>query len=173
MSKPVDVEVYLDLNVNLIGEEIDGGVLIASKNAAEELIQIAERRWLGLWQHLGTGEMAESFFDFKSRYEDGGWLAAVAHSADTKWEDTVGGRAHFFEYGRSAPGKGRASSGTGKPQLVRERQQPSRPYMRPARNKIKRKLGGITAKEIRQVARKMNRSPQLASQVMRAANRVA
>jgi hypothetical protein len=171
MSDVFKTEVYLDFNVAKIGEDIDEGVLQGLKEAAEMGVKDAERRFRSKTQGTGTGQTEKGFFDFKSFYHNGGWVFGTFGTKTGDWENSVGGRAHFFEYGRSAPGLGRGS--TGKAMPVRWRAQKPRPFIRPAKNALKRKLGGITTKEIRSVARKMNRSTSIDRQVMSAINRIA
>lgn len=163
-------DIYLDLDINKIANEIDGGVGIALEIAAQRLVDLAESNYMRLSQGTGTGEMLQEFFDFKSMFKDGGWVAGVFGSKSGKWEDTVGGRAHFFEYGRSAPGKGK---GHGGPQPKSKRAQPPRPFIRPARNRIKSELGGITSQEVTRVAKRLNKYKKLDRQVMSIANRIA
>ena len=170
MSDAITTDVFLLFDVKKIADDMDDGVLKGSQEAAEEGVKHAERLFKGKERGTGTGETSAGFFDFKSFYRDGGWVFGTFNKRRGKWEDSVGGRAHFFEYGRSAPGKGRGK--TGKPQPVRQRAQRPRPFMRPARNRIKRRLGGITSQELRKVARKLNRSKQLDSEVQRVVNKL-
>lgn len=151
-------DVYLDLDIRKIAAEMDGGVDIALEMAAQRLVDLAESNYMRLAQGTGSGEMLTDFFDFKSKYKDGGWVAGVFGDKSGEWTESVGGRAHFFEYGRSAPGHGK---GKGGPQPVSQRAQPPRPFIRPARNRVKREIGGITGREISRVAARLNRHPEL------------
>ena len=169
MSESVETELYLLMDIDGITAEMDEGLLAACQEAAELLVSDAEKRFKSKTAGSGTGEMEAGFFDFKSKFENGGWVAGV-FGTPGEWEESIAGRAHFFEYGRSAPGSGKKSAG--KPQPIRQRAQRPRPFLRPARNKVKREFGGITGRELRTVARKLNRSKSLDRQVMRVANRV-
>ena len=171
MSDSVTTEVYLDFNDTLARKLYEDGTLMGCKDAAEKLVADAERRFKSKTLRTGTGVMEGGFFDFKSKFEDGGWVGGVFDKPG-EWTESVGGRAHFFEYGRSRPGFGK---GHGGPQPVWLRKlwgQPPRPFIRPAKNKIRRELGGIFSKELYQVARKMNRSSSVNSMVMSAVNRI-
>ena len=170
MPDPFEATAYLDFDADKIAEIVkEQGVQVGLEIAAKQLVDDAESRFMSHYQATGSGEMVEGFFDFKSFFEDGGWIAGVFDKPGP-WKDTVAGRAHFFEYGRSAPGQGKESKGN--PQKVGERAQPPRPFMRPAKNAIKRKLGGILGKEVSTIARKLNRSKSLNSQVMREINKI-
>lgn len=161
-------EVFLDFDVKKIGGEHEKAVLVALEEAAIQLVDIAETTYMQKSQNTGKGKMIEGFFDFKSFYSDGGWVGGV-FGRDGDWTETIGGRAHFFEYGRSAPGKGRDFGG---PEPSRKRAQPPRPFIRPAKNKIKRRLGGITSKELKRIAKKLNRSKKLDNAIMKIANKI-
>lgn len=164
-----DTEVYLAMDVEKIASEYEDGVFDALQKAAERMVEDAKRRFMAKTKRTGSGEMERGFFDFKSFYADGGWVGGV-FGKRTDWKKSVGGRAHFFEYGRSAPRKGKDS--TGKPQPVRQRPQRPRPFLRPARNKIKRELGGITSQELTRIAKKLNRSKVADSIVQSALNKI-
>lgn len=151
-------DIYLDLDIRKIAEEMDDGVNIALEIAAQRLTDIAEHKFMTLTDDSGTGETLKDFFSFKSFWKDGGWVSGVFGTKTSPWEESVAGRSHFFEYGRSAPGKGK---GHGGPQSVSQRAQRPRPFIRPARNQVKRELGGITGKELSRVAKRLNRHPEL------------
>ena len=185
-KKTVETEIYLLFDIKGITEEMDEGVLLAVQIAAEKMVADAERRFLSKvgattkYPSRSTGRLGSIFKDWKSRYENGGWLGGIygtnapigktPGSKNKDWEYTIGARAMYFEYGRSAPGRGKSKGG---PQSVRQRPQKPRMFLRPARNKIKRELNGITGKEIMTVARRLNRNPQLNRRVMSIANRIA
>lgn len=166
----VITEAYLDLPVAAIAEAFDEGQLLAEEEAAKEIVSRAQANFMRKHQGTGTGETAAGFFDFKSFYENGGWVAGVFDHDGPEWTETVGGRTAFFEYGRSAPGKGRKS--TGKAQKSKERAQPPRPFMRPARNYVMKKYGGITSQQLRRVAARMNRHSAVNKSVMSAVNKI-
>ncbi len=181
----VETDVYLLFNIGVMEEHIDEGILDSLKEAGDEMRADAKARFNSKVGKIkqgprnarrryskSTGEMAGHFFDWESRYSHkfGGWLVGLAGRSGNKWENSLGGKAHFFEYGRSAPGKGKAHGG---PQSVRTRAQKPRPFLRPAKNKMKRKLGGITSQELRRAAKRMNRDPVLNRNIMSIANRIA
>ena len=151
------VTTKLNFDIRRIAQEYEGGVVIAERTAAKAGEMKAKAGFLRKHKGTGTGQMAKSFSSWKSRYKNGGWLFGVKGSSAGPWPETVGGRAVFFEYGRSAPGRGKTKSNRWKSQAVRQRPQPPRPFMRPARNWIRAVLGGMTSNELRRVARKVNR----------------
>lgn len=167
----IATDAYLDFPVATIADAFEGGLLSAEEQAAIEIVNRARSNFDRKTQDLGTGEMAGGFFDFKSFFEKGGWVAGVFDHDGPAWTETVGGRSHFFEYGRSAPGKGRKSGQ--KAQSKSERAQPARPFMRPAANYVKRKYGGITTKELARVAARMNRHSSVNSAVGSALKKIA
>jgi len=190
----VKTEVYLDFNETLMGQLMKDGTLDGCRIAAEELVEDAEKRFVSKAHPYETGLMRAGFFDFKTKFNRTAWIAGVFGKApsfgrrpptpgrrkgpEAEWEDSIGGRAHFFEYGRSIAGFGRASNGKAMTVSARRKwagngAQPPRPFIRPAKNKIKRKLGGITSKELQRVARRLNRSPSLNSRIMSQVNRIA
>jgi len=175
-KKTVETEIFLLFDVKGITEEMDEGVLLAVQTAAEAMVADAERRYQSKvgattkYPSQSTGELGTTFKDWKSKFENGGWLGGIIGTRTTPWEKSLGARAHFFEYGRSAPGRGKRHGG---PQSVRDRPQQPRMFLRPARNKIKRELNGITGKEIARVARILNRNPQINRRIMSMANRIA
>jgi len=170
MSDSVKTEVFLDFNVPAISQGFDEGMLTALEEAAKIGVEQSKRIFQRKTKHTGTGEMEETFFEFKSFYKNGGWVFGVGNK-EGEWEDSPSGRAVFFEYGRSAPGFGRKS--TGKPLPVKWRAQPPRPFIRPARNAVKRALGGITGRELSAIARRMNRNSDFSRSVMSAVNKIA
>jgi hypothetical protein len=194
-KKSVETEIYVLMDVQGITAEMDEGVLLAVKKAAEILLKDAKTKYLAtVGQDLkrnkrtgkvqysqSTGLLGRKMFAWKAKYGKIGWLAGIPYKAgpvkprttnsgNTDWEYSLGGRAHFREYGRSAPGRGKLHGG---PDPVGKRAQKKKPFMRPARNRMKRALGGITGMELRRAARKMNRDPQLNRQVMSVVNRVS
>lgn len=149
--------VKIDFNIRRIAQEYEDGIVIAERAAAKAGEMKARSGFLSKHKGTGTGQMAKSFASWQSRYKNGGWLFGVRGADIKPWTSSVGGRAHFFEYGRSAPGKGKTKVNRWKGQAVRQRPQPPRPFMRPARNWIRSILGGLTSRELRRVASKVNR----------------
>jgi len=170
MPDSVTTEVFLDFNVPAISQGYDDGLLKALAEAAQMGLDKSKSIFQRKTQNTGTGHMEETFFEFKSFFKDGGWVFGVGDKSGN-WEDSTAGRAHFFEYGRSAPGMGRKSTGKAAP--IKWRAQPPRPFIRPARNAVKRALGGITSKELRSIAIRMNRNSDFNRAVMSAVNKIA
>jgi hypothetical protein len=82
----------------------------------------------------GTGELFASIDTKKSRFKHGGYIIGVFGQPTARWEDSLGARAIFFEFGRAAPGHARS----------KVKAQPPRPFMRTglraAKSEIRRKL---------------------------------
>jgi len=91
----------------------------------------------------GTGELYSAIKTRKSKYD--GWIVGVFGRPMAKWEDSLGARAIFFEYGRAGPGHKSRSTAAGKRARQAAKVQPPRPFFRPglysARREIQRKLG--------------------------------
>jgi len=170
MADSITTEAFLDFNVEAIAEAFDEGQLAAEEMAAIEIVNLARANFDRKTQDLGTGEMGAGFFDFKSFFVNGGWVAGVFDEDGPEWTETVGGRAAFFEYGRSAPGSGRKS--TGSAQASKERAQPPRPFIRPARNAVSKKYGGITSQQLARVAARMNKYSSVSKAVNSAVNKI-
>jgi len=168
---------YLDFPVNKIAQEYDHELDLAI-HAAAKLGQTTarsefRRKYQRLEPYRHTEHVRSLFRVMKSKYPDRknpNWLFGVFGSAAREWEETIGGRSLFFEYGRSAPGRGRLSlhedastsrrlykmTGGNDAGSVRG-SQPPRPFMRIAKSKLLRKYPGITAKQLARLARKLNR----------------
>jgi len=93
----------------------DAGVLMATANvalvalekSAKRIRARAERNFRRTKQ--GTGELAGHVKVVRSKFPDGGYIVGVFDdSPPSRWEDSVGARAIFFEYGHAAPYRGRA-----------------------------------------------------------------
>lgn len=60
-----------------------------------------------------TGKLRDALDKRKSKYEGGGWLVGVFEDNPvSKWEDSIGARAVFVEYGHAGPGQGKGSEGS-------------------------------------------------------------
>ena len=95
----------------------------------------------------------------KSKHKDGGWIYGVLGpykpSPGSKfWLASTGGRAHFFEYGRSAAGKGKSHGG---PQPISSRPQGPRPFMRQTMLTGQRQLEAVSSQELKRVLKKLRR----------------
>ena len=106
-------------------------------------------------KNTGTGETLRVIKAEKGKYDDTTWIYGVLGDPGAKWTETTGARAHFFEYGRSAPGFGKDSSGKAMP--VSMRPQPPRPFMRPTVSTLQRRLKGNTSKQVKRLVRKINK----------------
>ena len=127
--------------LNSISEDV-------SKDVANLVLSEAKKR---LSQHDKTGGSIRKALGIrKSKFN--GYIVGVfgddsprnlpkGGNVTNTWPYTLGGRAHFFEYGRSAPGKGKGKGR--KPQSIEERPQPPRPFMRPAKKKGEREMPKI------------------------------
>ena len=108
--------------------------------------------------------LANSIKTMKSKRRNGGWLFGTFASGGGKWEETVGGRAFFFEYGRNPPGLGRASVGRANYVKITGRgAQPARPFMRPAKNMVKPLFRSSMEKEFTDTCRRLNKMQQRGS----------
>ena len=119
----------------------------ASKEVANNFVADLKRN---LSKVGGGGSIGGRIQKRKSKFKDGGYIAGVFCDDAGKfgkgnWENSDEGKLHFFEYGRSAPGKGRKHGG---PQSVNERAQPPRSFIRPAKKKNQRKAKGIFLKHL-------------------------
>ena len=171
----VKFDAVLDLPVLRISEEYDEELDKAMEEAAKVGktkaggIFAAKYQWLEPRKH--SQHIMRQFRTWKGKKQYGNsWLFGVAGDSrpepNTKggWENTLGGRAHFFEYGRSAPGGGRsalhddASISRRLYNMVggNDEAQPPRPFMRPAKATVSRKYNGITAKRLKRLAKKLN-----------------
>ena len=81
----------------------------------------------------GSGELERSIGVKRSRFPGGGYIIGVFGTPTGRWEDSLGARAIYFEFGRAAPGDARG-----------RKVQPPRPFMRTglrsAKGEIWRKL---------------------------------
>ena len=82
----------------------------------------------------GTGDLYRAIKTKKSKYHGGGWIVGVFDKPTARWEDSLGARAIFFEFGRAAPGQARS----------KVKAQPPRPFirtgLRSAKSAIRRRL---------------------------------
>ena len=154
----IKVDAIIDLPVLYISEEYDEELDKATEEAAKIGKVKAESRFAA--QHKGVApdrhaqHVAGQFRAWrgKKEYSEGpSWLFGVAGDSSPEpgtkggWENTLGARAHFFEYGRAAPGDARGA-----------KVQPPRPFMRSAKATVSRKYNGITAKRLKRLAKKLN-----------------
>jgi len=111
----------------------------AAQSASKEIATNTERDIrINLQRHGGGGSISNNINMVKSKFKGGGYLVGVMGPIVGKWEDSIEGKATFFEYGRSARGK--ATQPTG------QRPQQPRPFIRPAKTKNERKANPIYRK---------------------------
>ena len=101
---------------------------------AAQIVEKHVKRKLRERMQKPPGDMYNAIKVRKSRYHGGGYIIGVFDEPTAKWEDSLGARAIFFEFGRAAPGQARS----------RDKAQPPRPFFRPAlissRREIRRRL---------------------------------
>lgn len=139
-----------------------GAVEPANRVTAKAMARVARNNFRRKTQRLGTGETLRDIRAKKSEYSDTGWIFGVLGESgggrgSTRWTKTTGARALFFEYGRSAPGRGRDRGLRIKADPRSQRAQPPRPFMRPTISEGRRRLFGTTSKEIKRTLRKVRR----------------
>lgn len=112
----------------------------ASKEIAEAIVKDAKNN---LNRHIrrtkkskSRGTLGAHIQTRKSKFKDGGYLAGVFAKDFRPWEDTLGARAVFVEFGHAAPYKGRKY--VTRKNIVKHI--PPRPFLRPAIRKHKRKV---------------------------------
>ena len=89
------------------------------------------------------GELRDAIKTMKSKHGKNDLIVGVFdYSKGSKWEDTLGARAVFVEYGHAGPGDARGPKVT-TPQ----------PFIRKARDRNKRKIPKIFAEEIKRQLR--------------------
>jgi len=104
------------------------------KTGAEHAAKIARRR-VG----VKTGELQSKIEVKKSQYENGGYVMGVFDSSGVDFEDSLGARAVFLEYGHAAPNQGRKS--VKRKSIVKHVEE--RPFIRPALRSLKRIAGRL------------------------------
>ena len=132
-----------------IREQIDISIEVATEKTAKKVADKARRE---IASYNTSGGSLPGRIDARKSIFDGyivGVFGPVLGKKD-KWEDSVGGRAHFFEYGRSTKGEGRGAKKVlkvyktkkgkirskyinSKAQAIEARPQPPRPFLRPAK----------------------------------------
>lgn len=83
-----------------------------------------------------TGELKDTIQVRKSKFKDGGYIAGVFSDDSAKWEETLGARAIFVEYGHASPSRGR--SNVKRNNITKT--VPAKPFIRPALRKNRRKI---------------------------------
>jgi len=117
-------------------------------DAADEVLEDAAKKGVEYAKSkcpVKTGDMKNAIGHEKSKYPGGGYIFGVFSSGSGgRWEDSLGARAVFVEYGHAAPGGGRGS--------VRRRDVQkhvaAKPFLRPAIDRIGRELDGMLREAI-------------------------
>ena len=155
------VKADMKFDARKVIKEYEKSLDVSYKDTAKLGASLAYRYFIGQHQGLGTGEMKGSFQARRSKYgKKGGWIYGTFGSGGGgKWEDSLGGRAVFFEYGRSAPGKGRPARNRGswKNTGARGDGQPPRPFMRPSYTVLRHRFPGIVSAALRGSSKTLNR----------------
>jgi hypothetical protein len=141
----------------------------AEELTAKAMAKVARSNFRHLSKGTGTGNLLRDIKAKKSSYKDGGWIYGVLGSykpspGSKLWLASTGGRAHFFEYGRSAAGKGKRHGG---PQAIRKRPQPPRPFMRMTLVRGQKQLGSISTQELKKVLKKLRTGKSPATLIKR------
>lgn len=112
--------------------------------AAEIIHKHIKRKFQQRTYGTGSGELFRSIKEQKSKYKNGGYIIGVFGRRTAQWEDSVGARAIFFEFGRAAPGYGSRDTAAGRRARQANKVQPPRPFIRTglqsAKHEIRRKL---------------------------------
>ena len=138
----------------------DGAIAPAVRLTAKAMARLARTNFRKLTRGGGTGKLLRDIRAKPSKFSDTVWLYGVLGSTNpvggTKaWLQSTGAHALFFEYGRSAAGRGKRKGQ--KSQAIKARPQPPRPFMRQTIREGQRKLEGVASKELKVVASKIRR----------------
>ncbi len=161
-----DVNVWLDWKGMQIAKAAAATIEVAGKRGAEQVEAdmkrfcpvlrdddytafAADSFGFGGYSHSGKvpGELRDAIKIMPSKYSDDAYVVGVFdNSQGGRWEDTLGARAVFVEYGHAGPGKGKTKANRWKagPKVTEPQ-----PFIRKARNAGKRKIPRIFAEEIR------------------------
>lgn len=136
----------------------EGAIEPACRLTAKHMARITRNNFRALTKNTGTGQLLGDIKAIKGKYDETTWLYGVLGDINPPggsdaWLKSTGGRAHFFEYGRSAPGRGRGSGF--KPDPVSIRAQPPRPFMRTTIATGRRQLKGVTSKELTKITKRI------------------
>ena len=141
MKQPIKVKTYVDLDVKGISKSFADTLDKTNKSSAQLGNSMASTmfatQFKGVAPHKHFVHVFSSFKATQSLYgKKGGWIFGPMASGGPEWEETVGGRSFFFEYGRMPPGRGRKRVGRANYVNVAAEGQPPRPYMRPAKEAL-------------------------------------
>lgn len=137
----------------------DDAIEEAVELTAKSMARVAKANFKRMSKGTGTGELLGDIGAKKSKFKDGGWIYGVLggfspSQGSKSWEKSTGGRAHFFEYGRSAPGKGKRHGG---PQPIRQRPQRPKPFMRQTLVRGQKSLEAVSSQELKRVLKRLRR----------------
>jgi len=125
--------------------KIINAAMAAVEVSSEEGAKLVEKD-MRRFAPVDTGEMRDAIEARASKFKNGGWIVGVfEQSPPGKWEDSLGARAVFNEYGHAAPYKGRTEKGTklGGAKIV-----PPRSFIRKALNRNKRRINKIYQEQL-------------------------
>lgn len=157
----VAVKTRVEFDVKSIARKIETTQDRINKKTAKVGAVMASSLFASKFQGLEPRKHVEhvisSFKAQRSIKKDHGWIFGPFASGSGKWEETVGGRSFFYEYGRMPPGKGRASVGRANYVNIDSEGQPPRPFMRPTKNVLRPKHRYEMEKEFGRVTKQMNK----------------
>lgn len=138
----------------------EGAIAPAVRLTAKAMARVARANFRKLTRGKGTGKLLRDIKAKPSKFSDKVWLYGVLGNVNPTggskaWLESTGAHALFFEYGRSAAGKGKRKGQ--KSQTIKARPQPPRPFMRQTIREGQRKLEGVASKELKAVASKIRR----------------
>ena len=144
----------LQWNADPVIKEVKKRGNTALYEAAKIVERHVKRKFKERTYGTGTGELFASMATRKSKYD--GWIVGVFGQPTAKWEDSLGARAIFFEFGRAGKGHKSRDTAAGRKARQANKVQPPRPFFRPglksAGREIKRKLG-LTSRRVRRFYR--------------------
>lgn len=145
MKKPIEVKTFVELDVKNIMQRFGDTLYSVNKSSARRGKNLASgmfaSQYQGVAPHRHVERVLRSFKATESLYgKKGGWIFGPMASPGFPWEETVGGRSFFFEYGRMPAGMGRGSVGRAAYKRaggnIDAEGQRARPYMRPTKEML-------------------------------------
>jgi len=151
MSKPIQVKTYVDLDVKGISKAfnnvLDNTNRSSAKMGASLASSVFAMKYKAVAPYKHFQHIYSSFKATQSIYgKKGGWIFGPMTTDRPEpgtrggWENTLGGRSFFFEYGRMPAGGGRDLIGRAAYKAaggnIDAEGQPARPYMRPAKEAL-------------------------------------
>lgn len=131
----------LDWNSDQLLLAVDAALDDACKDAADDAANTMRRL-----VSKDSGELANAIDARRSEFARGGYVIGIFGTPTTRWEDSLGGRAWFLEYGHAFPGEGQFSAakklGVGRSKVRRQnlaaKSVAPKPFMRPALRRLRR-----------------------------------